>query len=76
MCLLGRNRQRINRNILECKYTILPGNYNLSHVLIETYWNVKPEAYIVHRTAMGINRNILECKGSSGNLCFQDLVMY
>ena len=31
-------------------------------VLIETYWNVKPEGAKIWKTADGINRNILECK--------------
>ena len=36
----------INRNILECKFTRNETVYELSLVLIETYWNVNSDSLI------------------------------
>ena len=57
----------INRNILECKYTIgITDEYLKILVLIETYWNVN--VIINHGQLpymIRINRNILECKSDA-----------
>ena len=68
-CKVGIHRnaeiieQSINRNILECKGVKSSNWLSSSHVLIETYWNVKePERICIPEVAGSINRNILECK--------------
>ena len=57
------SKQRINRNILECKEIIQQRFLQNGLVLIETYWNVK---VLILRMLLvmllSINRNILECK--------------
>ena len=52
----------INRNIVECKDKYQRINPIMSHVLIETLWNVKLLFYGTANCSKSINRNIVECK--------------
>ena len=53
----------INRNIVECKDGTVTDLVNVSPVLIETLWNVKPDDTDTSDSdEPGINRNIVECK--------------
>ena len=63
--LIGGSEERgINRNILECKGQNTAKSQEFARVLIETYWNVKPDnPRNICRNRLCINRNILECKG-------------
>ena len=59
----GQAHDRFNRNIVECKASLMWAYFTPAAVLIETLWNVK----LVHsalccRSASGFNRNIVECK--------------
>ena len=60
----AQTRRCINRNILECKALSSDCvRLDPTGVLIETYWNVKPENDLVFlKNSFCINRNILECK--------------
>ena len=57
------HRERINRNIVECKFRQVDRAGTAKVELIETLWNVN---YITEEQAQkineGINRNIVECK--------------
>ena len=54
---------RINRNIVECKYSCRDALRRLETELIETLWNVnKINFELVEKLGKGINRNIVECK--------------
>ena len=52
----------INRNIVECKVTLMQSAVEGVQVLIETLWNVKIGLFEAIRFAECINRNIVECK--------------
>ena len=56
-------RDRINRNIMECKGRFMKFLEESWMVLIETLWNVKNDVILKGRlTWICINRNIMECK--------------
>ena len=56
-------RQRINRNIVECKLVHKTTAIIVCNVLIETLWNVNELVkHDICCTTLRINRNIVECK--------------
>ena len=57
---------RINRNIVECKYIYTRSTFLWCIVLIETLWNVNYDNVdIIPANGYRINRNIVECKYSN-----------
>ena len=58
-----RKRYRINRNIVECKFSLNLISERSILVLIETLWNVNSGINLTPSVLIpGINRNIVECK--------------
>ena len=58
----NRERQRINRYIMECKFYYAGNNVFTKRELIDTLWNVNVADTVSNDGDFRINRYIMECK--------------